>query len=250
MRRVNQGRWIAVVVLAVGGVLVSSHGGAGKWLAGLLLASLGVLLGRILWLRWAERSREAFVKDYRFPPGLARKLRDTYPHLSEGQAEMVLRELRNFFHVARAVRGQMVSMPSQAVDVAWHEFILFTRGYRLFCRQALGRFLDHTPAEHMQSPQSAQVGLRRTWLQACRLEGIDPRKPERLPMLFALDGLLQIPDGFRYALNCMGPDGTGTTDAYCASHIGCGGGDGGCGGGDVDGSGGDGCGGGGCGGGD
>lgn len=165
MRRVNQGRWIAVVVLAVGGVLVSSHGGAGKWLAGLLLASLGVLLGRILWLRWAERSREAFVKDYRFPPGLARKLRDTYPHLSEGQAEMVLRELRNFFHVARAVRGQMVSMPSQAVDVAWHEFILFTRGYRLFCRQALGRFLDHTPAS---GPRPGRRPLNMRAARFCR----------------------------------------------------------------------------------
>jgi hypothetical protein len=249
MKRVNRGRWIAVLALVVG-VFAFGRGGAGKWFPALLLAVLGGLLVRFLWRRWAERGREQFVKDYRFPPGLARKLRDTYPHLSEGQAEMVLRELRSFFHVARAARGQMVSMPSQAVDVAWHEFILFTRGYRQFCRRALGRFLDHTPAEHMQSPRSAQVGLRRTWLQACRLEGIDPRKPERLPMLFALDGLLQIPDGFRYALNCMGPDGTGTTDAYCASDIGCGGGDGGCGGGDADGSGGDGCGGGGCGGGD
>jgi hypothetical protein len=250
MRRVGRGRKIAFMTLGIM-LIVGSHGGAGKWFQWLLMASLGLLSGYLLWRHVAERSREQFVADFRFPAGLARKLRDTYPHLNEGQAEMVLRELRNFFHVARAARGQMVSMPSQAVDVAWHEFILSTRAYRLFCRQALGRFLDHTPAEHMRSPESAQVGLRRTWLQACRREGINPRKPERLPMLFALDGLLGIPGGFRYAVNCMGPDGTGTTGAYCASDIGCGGGDGGSGdsGDDAgsDGSG-DGCGGGGCGG--
>ena len=249
MRRVNQGRWIAVVVLAVGGVLVSSHGGAGKWLAGLLLASLGALLGRILWLRWAERSREAFVKDYRFPPGLARKLRDTYPHLSEGQAEMVLRELRNFFHVARAARGQMVSMPSQAVDVAWHEFILFTRGYQRFCSRVIGRFLHHTPAEHMASGEVARQGLRRTWRHACHNEGIDPKNPDRLPRLFAIDALLAIPDGFRYDLDCARKDGTaGAADSFCASDFGCGGS--GCGGdGDAaDGGDGGGDGGGGCGG--
>ncbi len=250
MRRVGRGYKIALVTLGVT-LIVASQGGVGKGIQGLLVVSLGLLSGYLLWQHVAERSREQFVAGFRFPVGLARKLRDTYPHLDEGQAELVLCELRNFFHVARAARGQMVSMPSQAVDVAWHEFILSTRAYRLFCRQALGRFLDHTPAEQMRSPESAQVGLRRTWLQACRRERINPRQPDRLPMLFALDGLLGIPDGFRYAVNCMGADGTGTTGAYCASDIGCGGGDGGSAdGGDDAGSdgGGDGCGGGGCGG--
>jgi len=81
------------------------------------------------------------------------------------------------------------------------------------------------------------------------------RIPTRLPLLFALDGELGVPDGFRYAPNCRGvarSDGTGIT--YCGSDAaGCagGGGDGdggsgGHGGGDGDGGG---CSGGGCGGG-
>ncbi|MBS0345914.1 MAG: hypothetical protein JSR69_05575 [Proteobacteria bacterium] len=132
-------------------------------------------------------------------------------------------ELRTFFRAAHAAQGRMVSMPSQVVDVAWHEFILFTRGYRQFCTRGLGRFLDHTPAEHMATPVSAQQGLRRTWLHACRFEGIDPNKPDRLPMLFALDALLQIPDGFRYVLDCSGVMNAPGVPAYCASDIGCGG---------------------------
>lgn len=218
---------------------------AGPWIPRLLLGGSALILVGLIWRSRRQGARARFLARFRFPPGLARKVRERYPHLSDAQVEMVIRELRNFFRVALAAKGRMVSMPSQAVDVAWHEFILFTKGYRLFCRQGLGRFLDHTPAEYMATPDAARGGLRRTWLQACRLEGIDPRKPARLPMLFALDGLLLIPDGFRYALNCMGPDGTRTGDAYCATDIGCGGSGGGCAGetdagGDAGGDGGDG----------
>lgn len=249
---------LSLVLALIGGVAAYRHPDAGRWIPRLLLAGGGLTLAGLAWWRWRQRARARFVADFRFPAGLARKVRERYPHLSDAQADMVVRELRTFFQVALAAQGRMVSMPSQVVDVAWHEFILFTKGYRLFCRRGLGRFLDHTPAEYMARPQAARQGLRRTWLQACRLDGINPRKPERLPLLFALDGLLLIPDGFRYALDCMGPDGTRSGDAYCASDIGCGGGGGGCsgcsGGSDSSsadaGDGGSGCGGGGCGGGD
>lgn len=35
--------------------------------------------------------------------------------------------------------------PSHRVDLAWHEFILFTKAYREFCQQHFGRFIDHHP---------------------------------------------------------------------------------------------------------
>ena len=259
MSGVSGRRRLAIALLGAIGLAFFIHAQpeAGPWIPRLLLGGSALILLGLVWRSRRQGARARFLARFRFPPGLARKVRERYPHLSEAQAEMVIRELRNFFRVALAAQGRMVSMPSQAVDVAWHEFILFTKGYRLFCRQGLGRFLDHTPAEYMATPQSARQGLRRTWQHACRFDGINPRKPERLPMLFALDGLLLIPDGFRYALNCMGPDGERSGDAYCASDIGCsgGGGGGGCsgdsggGGGDA-GDGGSGCGGGGCGGGD
>ena len=96
---------------------------------------------------------------------------------------------------------------------------------------------------------NGRQGLRRTWRHACRLEGIDPKNPDRLPRLFAIDVLLAIPDGFRYDLDCARKDGTaGGADSFCASGFGCGGS--GCGGdGDAaDGGDGGGDGGGGCGG--
>ena len=111
-------------------------------------------------------------------------------------------------------------MPSQAVDEAWHEFILSTRFYNQFCQKAFGRYLHHTPTAAMPSPTLAQQGIKRTWRLACAVEKINPKRPEKLPLLFAIDGLLNIPDGFVYQLNCQ-ETAQNKTSGYCATHIGC-----------------------------
>jgi len=41
--------------------------------------------------------------------------------------------------------GQIIGMPSHAVDEAWHGFILCTARYSAFCDKAYGRFLHHHP---------------------------------------------------------------------------------------------------------
>lgn len=171
------------------------------------------------------RRQRHFIDNYVFPLKLAQQIQQRYPHLSEQQCDAVIQGLRAFFHINLKAKRQMVSMPSQVVDIAWHEFILFTRRYESFCKQGLGRFLHHTPAEAMQSPTQAQDGIKRAWRLACLLEGINPKKPNRLPLLFSIDSDLKIKDGFTYKLNCKGMKDQG----YCASHIGCGGGcSGGC----------------------
>ncbi len=37
--------------------------------------------------------------------------------------------------------------PSYIVDLAWHEFILFTRFYERFCNKHYHRFIHHTPGK-------------------------------------------------------------------------------------------------------
>jgi hypothetical protein len=37
--------------------------------------------------------------------------------------------------------------PSVLVDNSWHEFILFTRSYKLFCETKLQRFIHHQPSD-------------------------------------------------------------------------------------------------------
>ncbi len=181
---------------------------------------------------WPGRSQEVIlsqqiaIDNYRFPPSVAGKVAEVYPHLSSLQVESVLNGLRQFFHMCREAGPVLVAMPSQVVDVAWHEFILSTRAYEEFCRNAFGRFLHHTPAEAMKQTGKGPEGIKRAWRLACEREGINPKNPGRLPLVFSLDADLNIPNGFKYSLDCKKPG----SHPYCGSHIGCSGGS--CGAGD------------------
>lgn len=192
-------------------------------------------------------AREQFINDYRFPSGVRQRVLKRYPHLTDDQLDLVFRALRDYFHLCRKARRRLLAMPSQVVDVAWHEFILFTRNYQAFCSRSLGRFLHHTPSEAMADRTVATDGIKRTWRLACLREGIDPKAATAVPLLFAIDGRLGIEDGFHYVLNCAHMVAAANSNSFCASHIGCGGGcGGGCAGSGCSGDGGgDGCGGGG-----
>jgi hypothetical protein len=213
----------------------------------IIIVSLLVLLAVLLWRNWSRQRREAYIAAYPYQRFLDQRLAARRPELSAEQRSEVFLALDDYFQLCRKAGRRMVAMPSQAVDDAWHEFILFTRQYNKFCRHAFGRFLHHTPAEAMSTPTQASDGLKRAWRLACAHEKIDPKKPEHLPRLFAIDAALGIAGGFIYQLDCLAASGGASGSGYCASHIGC---SSGCSGssGSSDGDGG-GCGG-GCGGGD
>jgi len=211
-----------------------------------------------------EARRADFIRGYSFPPGLIERLMKRRPELRAKDAQLVARALRQFFLAHLKSGRQFVSMPSQVADELWHEFILYTRHYERFCREAFGQFMHHTPAVVLASNQRDNSGLRRCWWQCCKDENINPRKPTRLPVLFALDAKLGIADGFRYAPDCQAVRAGGDGSVYCGGDFAAGGdggggstdgfgdadagdGDGG-GGGDSGGSDGGGDGGGGCGG--
>jgi hypothetical protein len=210
--------------------------------ATVLLVTAG-FIGQRVWRRHAQQRQLEMIRAYPFSQSMRLKFRDVRPDLDSAQEQRVFDGLRDYFILCAQARGRFISMPSQMVDDAWHAFILHTRVYQDFCTKAYGRFLHHTPAESMNSPTQATAGIQRAWNLACALEHINPRQPDRLPRLFALDGALNIENGFRYDTHCTPGSGK-----YCASHIGGSGCGSGCGSGSVDSScGGDG-GGGGCGG--
>ena len=218
----------------------------------LLALIIVVVLVYVLYRRWIKASRQRFLDEFELPAGVMERMALKRPELTAEQQSLVQRGLQQYFRICLAAGGRFVSMPSQVVDDLWHEFILFTRLYQRFCERALGQYLHHTPAQAMPTPNAATEGIQRAWRLACREEGINPNKPERLPLLFALDAQLGIAGGFVYALNCHDAAAS-SSGAFCASDIGGGCGSSGCGGNrstsDSGGSDGGGDGGGGCGGG-
>lgn len=88
--------------------------------------------------------------------------------------------------------GEVIGMPSHAVDEAWHGFILCTARYATFCQSAYGRFLHHHPEGGAPSgsggdPMSEQ--LRRTVVAWSVVAG-----PGERCVLWDLDRRIGVPD--------------------------------------------------------
>jgi hypothetical protein len=171
-------------------------------ISSIFVAAILIMLFSFAWKLWLIRSRANYIRAYSFPPGLYEKLRKRRPELSVSDCEQVGQALRQFFLAYLFGRRRFVSMPSQVADDLWHEMILYTRYYQSFCRRAFGGFLHHTPAVVLAKNKSTNTGLRRVWWFSCKEEKIDPRNPSHLPILFALDKMLNISDGFFYTVDC------------------------------------------------
>lgn len=191
----------------------------------LIIFSLAGIAGFVyMYVVTRAKQQRAFIENYQFHPALREKVSEKYPHLTEPQISLVFEGLRSYFYICNKAKRKTVAMPSQVVDVAWHEFILFTRAYEQFSKKAIGRFLHHTPTEAMSTPTMAQEGIRRAWRLSCTKENINPKNPAKLPLLFAIDTQLEIENGFKYVLDCQGQtqsDQNGSSSPYCAGHIGC-----------------------------
>jgi hypothetical protein len=174
---------------------------------------------------WAQRLRERHIREAPFPRFLKAKLLKAYPHLTSKDYDLVERGMRQYFLACARSKKQFVAMPSKAVDALWHEFILHTKNYQAWCNRALGYFLHHTPAAALGKKAKNNDGLRRAWYWACKDEAIDPKKPSRLPLLFALDMKLAIEGGYSYVPDCNdiaqksadGGGGAGGGDTYCGT---------------------------------
>jgi hypothetical protein len=99
---------------------------------------------------------------------------------------------------AAMLDGQVIGMPSHAVDEAWHGLILCTARYAAFCQDAYGRFLHHhpeggAPAGHAERAGSMHEQQHRTaaaWSFVAR--------PGEECVLWDLDKRVGDPDGWHH----------------------------------------------------
>ena len=195
--------------------------------------ALNIIAFLLVWLivygliaMWRQSPKQIkFIQNYTFHPGIKVQLVKRHPGLTEVQIEQVFQGLRSYFEICRKANGIMIAMPSRIVDEAWHEFILYTREYNKFCQRAFNHFLHHNPSDVMSSTKPVQFSIKLAWKLSCEQAVIDHKKATSLPLLFAIDTLLEIPDGFNYSFDC-----SSNNSSYCVSEFACGG-NGGCGGG-------------------
>lgn len=124
-------------------------------------------------------SRVNYITGYRFSIDLYDKIKLSQPHLTPLQIDYLLKGLKTYFLLNLLPRERALGMPSKMVDVAWHEFILFTKEYREFCRLAFGGFFDHLPNKRCSKQENAALDLQMTRSVYDRLAGIvDGKDPQ------------------------------------------------------------------------
>ncbi len=148
--------------------------------------------------KYIIKKRLNFIENYTFPKRVKEAVLKKYPHLSCDDASLVIKALNDYFKIAVVANGKMVAMPSQVVDVAWHEFLLFTKEYQDFSYNAFGKFFHHNPFSKDTKEHQKIESLNRAYSLACRLEKINPKYSSRMPLLFEIDSKLNIKDGFSY----------------------------------------------------
>lgn len=179
------------------------------------VATFSAIAAAYLFIQLRRLRRADFIRDYAWPPGLLDKLQKQHGFRRKESA-LVAEGLRQFFLAYLNSGKRYVAMPSQVADDLWHEFILYTRAYEQFCGRAFGGFLHHTPALALApAKRSSNEGLRRVWSQCCKAENINPSKPTRLPLLFALDAKLKIANGFVYTPDCSALRKAGAASGHC-----------------------------------
>jgi len=80
-------------------------------------------------------------------PYLATKLVRLGIASSTAHAEELFLEVKKYLALSALRAEGEVPMFSTRVDQVWHEFVLFTREYALFCKQHVGHFMHHAPLE-------------------------------------------------------------------------------------------------------
>jgi hypothetical protein len=66
-------------------------------------------------------------------------------NLSGEEAETLFRDVLLFLYVCGTTDRKSEITPTKAIDEGWHEFIMFTKDYGIFCKEYFGIFIHHNP---------------------------------------------------------------------------------------------------------
>lgn len=82
-------------------------------------------------------------------------------NISQPEAEQLFEDVKKYLFLAVITNERLA--PTDAIDLGWHEFLLYTRDYASFCNRFFGAFIHHTPNPEL-SPHVVKTAKRTTEL--------------------------------------------------------------------------------------
>lgn len=110
-------------------------------------------------------------------PFLIEKLLQDHIAETAEEAEALFAEVKKYIALTQSDRAKIYAMHSLRVDVAWHQFILFTKEYAAFCHTYFGNFIHHCPSTAPRSEEERSIevaSLAQFWERYIELFGTPP----------------------------------------------------------------------------
>jgi hypothetical protein len=123
--------------------------------------------------------------------------------LNRSDANDLYADLMRFLYLCGT--ESKVLAPSERIDLAWHEFLLFTKEYQRFCQRMFGFFIHHNPRSKDDRPsRRVNSPIRNTLTAAWAVFG-------ELSPNWDFPGALKVSDGNcascdTPSTNCQTPD--------------------------------------------
>lgn len=170
----------------------------------LTLITLAIMVKIKNTVQWSRVS--TYIEDYKFPSQVIKKWKAEYPKMTSTQQEYGEKALKQFFMIYAKSnhlnkKSPAFDMPSKVVDSLWHQFILASRDYHTFCDNAFGQYFHHK-----QNEEPKYTDLREKTLSSGLINTFRATKSldkatwmiGALPLVFAVDAMMNIQDGFQY----------------------------------------------------
>jgi hypothetical protein len=89
--------------------------------------------------------------------------------LSHKEAEQLFLDMKQFLYMCGTRPG--ICSPTDPIDAAWHEFVLYTEDYANFCQNMFGRFIHHVPPTYLSGKGRTKGKTWRTYQVALDIFG-------------------------------------------------------------------------------
>lgn len=82
-------------------------------------------------------------------------------NLEHKEAEQLFIDMKQFLFLCGTRPG--ICSPTEPIDAAWHEFVLYTQDYASFCDEMFGRFIHHVPPTYLSNEGQTKGKTWRTF---------------------------------------------------------------------------------------
>jgi hypothetical protein len=165
------------------------------------------LLLLFIYIKYSDKKKKLiFLDNYQYPESLFTMLQDIYPNIQKSDLNLIKRGLKDYFKLYIISNRRTIIVPSIILDRLWFQFIQMNE-YIDFSNNTFGFYLHKAPIKGLKNNfQEIDTDIKVSWILACESENIDPKNPNKIPLIFSLDSKYNVSDDYLYTINNENPD--------------------------------------------